>query len=387
MLKRILRKISKRISKNSEEYKDHLYALILAGGGGTRIWPKSRNKTPKQFLKLFGKETLMQLTATRLNNIIPWEKIFCVTVSEAYKKEIIKEIPKFVPGNIIVEPARRETGPAHGIGAAYIHKKDPDAVIITESADRIVKPLQRFLKIMSSAAKVAYESKKLIAMGVEARYPNIGYGHIKRGKKWNTLDGNVDFYELEKFVEKPPLTLAKKYTSSGNYYWNAGQFVWRADALLDSFKKHEKKISKSLDAIYKSIGTKKEKKTVLREYKSMPKIAIDYAIAEKEKNFLVVEGDFFWTDIGDWREVWANSKKDHNSNVIIDGDEPGGEVINIDTTDALIHKNGRLIAVVDVDNLIVVDTKDALLITSKSKAQNVKKIVNILKEKGPKELL
>ena len=364
-----------------------MYALILAGGGGTRLWPRSRNKTPKQFLKLFGKDTLTQMTVARLNQIIPWERIYIVTVSEAYKKEIIKEIPKFVVNNIIVEPARRETGPAHGIGATYIYKEDPDAVIVTESADRIVKPLQRYLKIMSSAAKVAYETKKLVAMGVEARYPNIGYGHIKRGKKWKTESGNVDFYELEKFVEKPPLNLAKKYTSSGNYYWNAGQFVWRADSLLESFKVHQPKISKSLESISKAIGTKKEGKTVLKEYKSMEKISIDYAIAEKDKNFVVVEGDFFWTDIGDWREVWANSKKDDKSNVIIDGDEPGGEIINIDTTDALIHKNGRLIAVVDVDNLIVIDTKDALLITSKSKAQNVKKVVNLLKEKGQKELL
>jgi len=240
---------------------------------------------------------------------------------------------------------------------------------------------------LSVAAKVAYETKKLIAMGVEARYPNIGYGHIKKGDKWKTVEKDVDFFELDKFVEKPPIEVAKRYTSSGKYYWNAGQFVWRADSLLESFKKHEPKISKSLDRIAEAIGTKKERTVIKKEYESMPKISIDYAVAEKENNFLVVEGDFFWTDIGDWREVWANSKKDHKSNVFIDGEEKGGEVIDIDTTDSIIHKNGRMIAIVDVDNIVVVDTKDALLITSKSKAQSVKKIVNKLKEDGREELL
>lgn len=392
MLGRLLRKGLRKNSKeklmdSSDKYKDHLYALILAGGGGTRLWPKSRNKTPKQFLKLFGKETLMQITAKRLNEMIPWERMYCVTVSNAYKKEILKEVPKFIPGNIIVEPARRDTAPAHGIGAAYIYKKDPDAVIITESADRLVKPLNRYLKILSTAAMISYESKKPVAMGVEARYPNTGYGHIKRGKKWGSYRKDVDFYILDKFVEKPPIEIAKKYTSSGNYYWNAGQYVWRADSLLEEFATHAHKIHKALVAIMDSIGTKNEEKVVEKEYKSMPKIGIDYAISEKSKDFLVVEGDFFWTDIGDWREVWANSKKDQNSNVIVDGGEKGGEVINIDTSDALIHTDGRLIAVVDVDNLIVVDTKDALLVTSKSKAQSVKKIVNKLKEEKRNELL
>lgn len=377
----------KESQNTSSTYKDHLFALILAGGGGTRLWPRSRTKTPKQFLKLFGSETMMQITVQRFNKILPWERIYCVTVSEEYKKEILKEIPKFVPGNIIVEPARRETGPAHGLGAMKIYKKDPDAVIITGSSDRIVKPLPRYLKTVSTAAKVAYEQKVLLTVGVEARYPNVGYGHIKRGEKWGVVNEDICFYKLEKFIEKPKLALAKKFTKSGNYYWNAGQFIWRADVLLKSLETHEPQIYKNLKIIEKAIGTKREQSVINRVYKSMPKIAIDYAVAERDKNFLVVEGDFFWTDIGDWREVWANSKKDQNSNVIIDGDEPGGEIINIDTSDALIHKDGRLIAVVDVDNLIIVDTKDALLVTTKSKAQSVKKIVEKLKEDNRKELL
>lgn len=369
-----------------DNYKEHLYGLFLAGGGGTRLWPRSRNKTPKQFLPLFKKRTLTQITSYRFSKILPWKKIYCVTVSNDYKKEILREVPLFVPENVIVEPARRETGPAHGLGAAYIYKKDPEAVIITESADRLVEPVSHYLKTLQVAAKVAFEKKVLIAMGVKPRYPNPGYGHIKRGIKVETVNG-VNFYKLVKFVEKPPLPLAKKYTASEKYYWNAGQFVWRAQDLLDSLSRHVPKISKGLNKILAAIGTKQERKVIEREYKTMPSVAIDYAVAEKEENFLVVAGDFFWTDIGDWKEVWENLPKDNIGNVIIDGDEPGGRVINIDTSDAMIHTDGRLIAVIDVDNIVIVDTKDVLLVCAKSRAQNVKKIVKQLKKEKRKELL
>ncbi len=188
-------------------------------------------------------------------------------------------------------------------------------------------------------------------------------------------------------MEKPSLELAKKYTSSGEYYWNAGQYVWRADSLLEAFGKYEPTIREKLNNILNVIGSQNEKKTVLSEYESMPKISIDYALAEKADNMAVVPGEFFWTDIGDWKEVWENLNKDENGNVIIDGDEPGGRVMNIDTTEALIHSDGKLIAVIGIDNIVVVDTKEALLVVSKSRAQSVKKIVEELKKEKAEDLL
>lgn len=369
-----------------DSYKDHMYALLLAGGGGTRLWPKSRNETPKQFLKLFEKKTLTQITYKRLRKLFDKDKIYIVTVSNAYKKELLNQIPGFPEENIIVEPARRDTGPAHGIGAAYIYKKDPEAVIVTEAADRLIKRVRTYLSTLKKAAKVAYEEKVLVTIGIEPTYPHVGLGHIKRGKKWKAL-GKTNFYKVDKFVEKPPLKLAKKYTDSGDYYWNAGQYVWRADSLLKAFENYEPEIKKQIDRVLKAFGTRKEKKIIESAYKKMPKIAIDYAVSERSDSLYVVPGKFIWTDIGDWKEVWNNLKKDEMGNVIIDGEEPGGEIINIDTSDALIHTDGRLIAVIDVDNVVVVDTKDALLIAKKSRAQNVKKIVNTLKEKNKKELL
>ncbi len=360
--------------------------MVLAGGGGTRLWPKSREKNPKQFLPIFDKQTLTQITLKRLSKILPWERIFVVTVSEEYKKEILREVPDFYKENVIVEPARRETGPAHGLGALYIHKKDPEAVIMTESADRLVRPVEKYLKTLEIAASVAFEKGFLVAMGVKARYANPGYGHIKKGDEWKAIDG-IRFYKLEKFVEKPPLEIAEQYTKSGDYYWNAGQFVWRADSLLGSLEKYAPEVSGKLKKIEPFLGTQKEGPILKTVYESMPKVAIDYAVAEKDKNFLVVEGDFYWTDIGDWKEVWDNLPKDKDNNVIIDGEIPGGRVINIDTSETLIHTDGRLIAAIDVDDIAIVDTKDILLVCRKSRAQSVKKIVEQLKEEKRTELL
>lgn len=382
-LKEILSKLN---PLKKDDYKKHLYGLILAGGGGTRLWPRSRQKTPKQFLKLFDNETLTQVAVKRFSEILPWENLYVITVSTEYRTEVLRECPRLHKENVIVEPQRRETGPAHGLGAMVIQHKDPDAVIITEAADRIVKPISRYLNTLTAAAKMAYTDKVLITIGVEPRYPHTGMGHIKKGKKIS-VKGDVDFYKLDKFVEKPPIDLAKQYTASGDYLWNTGVFVWRADVILSSIKLHASKIWENLEKIRPQIGTVKQNETIEKEYKEMPVISIDYAVAEKADNFIVVAGDFFWTDIGDWREVWANSKKDNKSNVVISGDEPGGDLINIDTSDTLIHTDGRTIAVIGLDNIIVVDTKDALLICSKSHAQAVKKVVEKLKEEKRVDLL
>ena len=370
----------------SAQYKDHLYALIVAGGGGTRMWPKSRNATPKQFLQLFGKKTLIEITAQRLNKFLPWEKIWVVTVSNDYKKEIKRLVPLIQDENILVEPVRKDSAPAHGLGALYILQKDPDAVIINSAADHMISPIREYIDTVDTASEAAYNGDFLVSIGIEPFYPHTGMGHIKRGERYEVIQDRV-VYKLDKFIEKPPLSLAKRFTNSSKYYWNANQYVWRADSILKALKRHKPDIWKGLEAIQKAIGTSEEKEVIAKEYKKMPKVSIDYAVSEKAKNFLLIPGRFDWTDVGDWNDVWKHLPKDHLGNAIIDGDEPGGDVINIDTSDALIQKDGRLIAIIDVDNVCVVDTKDVLLICKKSRAQNVKKVVEMLKEAGRNELL
>ncbi|MBX4205825.1 hypothetical protein KW795_01365 [Candidatus Microgenomates bacterium] len=377
----------------ADTYKDHLYALIVAGGGGTRLWPVSKNSRPKQFLKLFNNKTLMQVTAHRFNKILPWEKIFVVTVSDEYKKEIIKEVPQIIPKNIIVEPLRKNTAPAHGIGAAYIYKKDKDAVILNESADHLVNPQNLYFRTLKVAAAAAFSGDWIVTVGIRPTYPGIGYGHIKKAEKFAVFEKKA-VYKFGKFIEKPSLEDAKKFNASGEYFWNANQYVWRADTYLKALNKFEPKVGQAIENISRKVGSLFEKKVILSEYKKIPEettdgkpMSIDYAVSEKADNLLLVVADYHWTDIGDWKEVWENLPKDESANVFIQGNEEGGRVINIDTSETLVHLDGRLVAIVDVDDIAIIDTKDVLLVCKKSRAQSVKKIVEQLKQEGRKDLL
>ncbi len=382
MLKDILSKALGR--KSSDSYKDHLYALIIVGGGGTRLWPVSRAKSPKQFLKLFNNKTLTQITSYRFNKILSWDKIFAVTSSEEYKKEIIKEVPEFLPSNIIVEPFKRNTAAAQALGATYISKKDPDAVILNEYADHLVDPQREYFKNLEAAAEAVYQKDLMLAVGVKPTYPNVGYGYIKIGDKLSEINGKFVF-KLDAFTEKPELKLAQEYLASGKYFWNSGQYVWSAKSFLAALSKHAPKIADGMKKISDSVGGPNEKSVKAAEYEKLPDISVDYAVSEKADNFITLVADFRWTDIGDWKEVWENLEKDTSGNVIIKGE--GGEVINIDTSDAIIHTSGRTIAIIDVDNIAVIDTPDVLLICAKSRAQSVKKIVEKLKEEKRTELL
>lgn len=383
MLKDFLKSVLRKKSKDL--YKDHLFALIVVGGGGTRLWPVSRGKSPKQFLKLFGGRTLTQITAYRFNKILPWEKIYAVTTSEEYKKEILREIPEFVPKNIIVEPMKRNTAPAHALGAIYISKVDPEAIILNESADHLVDPQREYLKNQLASAEAVFEKDLLLAVGIKPTYPNVGYGYIKIGNKTEEYQ-EKHVFKLEAFTEKPELDVAKKYLASGKYFWNGNQYVWGARSFLLALSKYAPEIAGGMEKISKSIGNKNEDEIKRAVYEKLPDISVDYAVSERAKNFVMIVADYHWTDIGDWKEVWENLDKDTSGNVFIKG-EKGGEVINIDTSDAIVHTDGRVIAIIDVDNIAVIDTKDILLVCAKSRAQSVKKIVEKLKQEKRTELL
>ncbi|MCX7928117.1 MAG: sugar phosphate nucleotidyltransferase [Patescibacteria group bacterium] len=369
----------------SYTYRQHLYGLIMAGGGGTRLWPLSNENNPKQFLKLFGGKTLIEITAYRLNSFLPWERIYVSTATSAYAEKIRQLLPSIPQENIIIESVRRDSGPAHGLGALYIFKKDKDAVIINAASDHLVNPEKNYEKTMYAASNVAFNTKALVAVGISPLYPHTGMGHLKIGKKIGFVEGR-NIYEREKHVEKPPLALAKKYTASGEYYWNANHYVWRADSFLESLKENAPDIYNCLMRISDAIGTDYEDKVLAEEFPKMPKISVDYAVSEKEKNFLMLVADYNWTDVGNWNEVWQELPKDEFGNVVLGKLASDAEFINIDTSDTLVYRNGKTIAVLGVDNIVIVDTKNALLVCSRSKAQNVKQVVEILKEKKRDDL-
>lgn len=369
----------------TNNYKDHLWVTILAGGGGTRLWPLSRDKNPKQFIRLFGKKTLLQITAERLAKIVGWERIIIVTTSPLYSKEISKELTLLPRENILVEPTRRGTAIAHGLAAVYIRKQDSNAVILNESADHVIEHQDNYLKTFLVAAQTAYSTKSLVAIGIKPEYPHIGMGHIKTGKIEHRVDKRV-VYGVDRFVEKPPYHLAKRFTESGDYYWNGNLYVWRADSILRAINTHARKIGQGLEKISESIGTDSERETIARIYKSVPTISIDYAVSEREKDFLMIVADFGWTDVGDWKEVWSLTDKDKDGNAVIHLNGKG-RWVGIDTENSLVQTDKLLIATIGVKNVVIIETDDAVLIADKNEVEKVKEMVNKLKEEKKEEFL
>ena len=356
----------------------NFYLLILCGGGGTRLWPRSRNKTPKQFSQLLNDDSLIQITYNRFKGYLPPERMFVVTTTKKYAQIVKKQLPKIPKENIVVEPMRRNTAMAHGLGAVYIKARDPQAVILNEYSDHIVHDVKDYLKTYALAGNAAAEGDWLVAIGIKPAFPHTGMGHIKARKTWKKVAGRP-IYKIEGFTEKPDLKVAKRFTETGYYYWNAGLYVWKASTFLRAIKKHEPQAGKSLAQIEKALGTEEEQKVIKKAYEAAPNIAVDYAVSEKAKNFLMIEANFDWVDIGDWEVVYQVSKKDKQGNVVIKHGKRG-EFVGFNTKNSLIHFDDQLIATVDVEGLIIVDTKEALLICPREKAEEVKKFVQKIKE-------
>jgi len=345
----------------------HTYVLILAGGGGTRLWPMSREAFPKQFAKLFSGKSLLELTLMRALRITSPSRIFISTIAK-YLSLVKKEAHKIPPENIFEEPVRRDTAIAHGLGAAYIYHRDPQAVIINLASDHLISPVSTFVSQMRSAAQTAFSHDLLVTVGIKPRYPHTGMGHIK-------FKGQIGL----KFVEKPKLSLAQKYTASGQYLWNANLYVYRAKLYLDLLKKHAPKTYAMFPKIASAIGTDREKQVISLAFQMAPSISIDYAVSEKINKFVCVIGKFNWTDVGDWQEVWENLPQDVLGNVI-SGPHGRGQYIGIDSQNNLLFLDKQLVATAGVKNMVIVDTPDAILICPRNDSQAVKKIVQTLKE-------
>ena len=353
--------------------RNNLYALILAGGVGSRFWPFSRELEPKQFINIIGKESLLQNTARRLEGLVRPKQIFFIT-NQAYFFELKKQIEKFhIPDeNIILEPQGKNTAPAIGLCARLIEQKNKDAVLAVFPADHYIKDIKKFQGCVNRALKCA-GSDFLVTIWIKPNKPATGYGYIKIKSKIKNQKSKINYFEVEKFLEKPSLEMAKKYAASKDYFWNSGMFVWKVSVFRDELAKYMPELNSRL----KSIQTKDDIEKVWGKIKP---ISVDYGIMEHSKKIALVPADFYWSDLGSWDALEELLRKDKNGNVLTaNALDCGSQGI------CAFSRGDRLIATIGLKNLIIADTPDALLICDKQKTQEVKKIVEKLKSGNRKE--
>ncbi len=364
----------------------HVYALILAGGGGTRLWPKSREKTPKQFLTLGSDKTLLRATAQRVHHLMDWDHMFVITNISQYE-DVRRELPEVPKENILCEPQKRETAMAMAVGAMLIQQKDSQAVVLNFASDHVVTNLEEFLHVMRVAAKTAEDHRHLVTVGISPTFPHTGLGYIKIDVEHTRTD-RLPIFKVESFTEKPNFATAKAFLATGRYFWNANNYVWSCTAIEKAFQQHAPITAKLLEMLRTHIGKSDWEEALKEAYEQAESISIDYAISEKSDNLLLIPGDFGWNDVGDWKVVYDLAQKDAEGNVVLqDESSKNGEFVQYNSRDNLVNVNGRLVALVDVEDTIVIDTPEILLVMPKSRSQDVKKIVEQLKEKKKKMYL
>jgi len=345
-----------------------LYAVIMAGGVGSRFWPRSKKKLPKQLLKIFGDHTMIQATVNRLSGLVEKENIFVIT-NELQRSEVVNQLADVPPENIIEEPFGRNTAACIGLASVIIKAKDPDAVTIVLPADHIIKDEDKFRQILENSAKYANKSKGLVTIGITPTRPETGYGYIQI----NDTPVAENIYKVYTFAEKPNYATAVRFVDSGDFLWNSGMFIWRTDIILDEIKNLMPDLYEGLVEIEKSLTSPNFKEKLKTVYAQLKKISIDYGIMEKSSKVFLTKGSFNWSDVGSWEEVYQLSEKNENGNATV------GNVYTKMVADSYIYSPDKVTAVIGLDNVIVINHHDTLLICRRDKAQDVKEIVDYLK--------
>jgi mannose-1-phosphate guanylyltransferase len=358
------------------------YAVIMAGGVGTRFWPRSREKSPKHLLHIVGKETMLQQTVKRLEPMVDSRNVFVVT-NRLQKSQIAKQLSKVPEGNIIVEPVGRNTAPCIGLAALHIHRLDPDAVMVVLPADHLIQNEDEFRSVLKIAVETAANSDSLITIGMTPTHPETGYGYIQYMSD-RTPDNpyyDAGVRKVKTFAEKPNLQTAEQFLASGDFLWNSGMFVWRAGAILKQIERTLPELWTELSKVVPEMGTSRYPAAVETAYGIIRGISIDYGVMEKADDVFVIPASFGWNDIGSWDEVYRVGGKDDRGNSIT------GKVIQVDVANSLIYSPEKLVAAVGVEDLIIVNTDDALLVCRRGRSQDVKEIVDYLKRKQMNDLL
>lgn len=352
-----------------------VYGVIMAGGGGTRFWPLSRKQTPKQLLNLSGKDIMVNEAIDRLCRVAEKCDIFIVTNS-AQKDKMLEFVDgRIAEDHVLSEVAARNTAACIGYAAVEIVHKYGDGIMVITPSDAYIKDEKAFAEVLKTAICAAESTDKLVTVGITPTFPATGYGYIQYG------ESNQSAKTVLRFVEKPDEQTAKKYIASGDFVWNSGMFVWKASTILNKFAQLLPEVYARLEDIAAAFGKNEEKTLIDKIYPTIPSISVDYGIMEKCNDILVVPGEFGWNDVGSWDTFNVLHKEDGEGNIAI------GNALTIDTTNTTVYSGGKLVATVGVDNLVIVQTPDAVLVCAKDKAQDVKKIVDELKRQGREDLL
>lgn len=364
----------------NKQLKKHLYFVIMAGGKGTRFWPVSRQKMPKQLLEITGKKSMIQETVDRVSTMVSNKQILVVT-DQAHARELKKQLPKIPAKNVLIEPVGRNTAPCIGLAASHLIRRDPEAIMIVLPADHYIVDVKVFQKQMIAMAEVASQRNDLVTVGIPPTRPETGYGYIHIGNELEKAN-NEPVFEVKGFREKPNLETAEEFIKTGDFLWNSGMFAWKASVILMSLERHLPKLFRQLIRIRVAIGTDKEKSTLHTIYPELEEISIDYGVMEKAQQVSLIKGRFGWNDVGNWsalEDIWPHDEFNNT--------HKGKPVISINSKSSIVYSQKKLVALVYVEDLIVVDTDDALLICRKDKAQDIKKVVDKLDDLGYKKLL
>ena len=355
-----------------------LTAVIMAGGKGERFWPKSRIRCPKQFLSLTGDgETMLQKTFQRISGFVEPERIFVVTNGE-YMPLVREQLPDVPEENLLAEPAPRNTAPCISLAAAVIAKRYGDATMIVLPADHLVRHEEICADVLLRAASAAAETDALVTIGITPTYPETGYGYIAFSRAKNLPRG---VYHVDSFKEKPDIETARSYVNSGDYLWNSGMFVWKTNVFLEAVRKHLPAAYEITEELQAACDTPDFENVLQKRFPDMPSISVDFGILEKAERICTIPGSFGWDDVGSWPALRRVAKTDTNGNY------RDGDILTIGTRNCVFSGREKLIAAVGLENIVVVDTEDALLVCDIDAAQNIKKITEMLREQGRGELL
>lgn len=353
-----------------------LFCVIMAGGAGTRFWPVSRSSFPKQFIDILGiGKSLLQITFERFSHIVPAENIFIVTSSE-YKELTLKQLPQMKEENVLLEPARRNTAPCIAYANFRIQQLNPNAKIVVAPSDHLILNDSVFTDTINEGFDFVTEHDCLLTLGIKPTRPDTGYGYIQFDSSIQ-FDGFQNLSGVKAFTEKPNYDLAKFFVESGEFYWNSGIFIWSLQSIQQSFKEFLPDVYSLFNDQADKFATPDEAETIAKIYPVCENISIDYGVMEKAKNVVVLGANFGWSDLGTWNSLYENMNKDTDNNVV-----DGENVLLYDTKNSVVYApNDKLVVAMGLDGYIVVDTKDALLICSKTDEQKVRTIVNDIKTK------